>query len=363
MAINVVLLGLLGETGIGIEELYNYFKNNDKFNVTLVCFKKKEAFKKSLPLTEELSKLWSDKNLKFVFYESGDLKHLNPDYVFYGTPYPGMIPPDLQVGIVKKYAKICYFGYGYEVWHCRKYKHLIIDFLRKADMFFVENKIYYDEFMNHVRNEKATFRFPEKTYITGHPKVNSIKIQPEINYTTFGWNPRYVDVDSGYKNYVDFLINHFQNNENINLKCKFHPMQGIDRRKQFEKKTENNKNITVYEEIYYTKYFETIDVLISDVSSFIPEFFPTGKPIIFCFKKHYEIGDFLKELLKTVYVIKNVNELKEVLINLQNKIDPLKEKRLKFIEEHFSCYKPAQNIATELIQHSKIDPNFKKYNY
>ena len=41
MSINVVLLGLLGETGIGIEELYNCFKNNDKFNVTLVCFKKK----------------------------------------------------------------------------------------------------------------------------------------------------------------------------------------------------------------------------------------------------------------------------------------------------------------------------------
>ena len=362
MAINVILMVFNGETAVGMEELYHCFKSNDKINVTLLGIPMLDRLKSTLRHTSAkcITELWSEKNLEFVTYESGDLKFLNPDFVFYGTPYHGYIPPELQIDKVQKYAKICYFGYGYECWHCRKYKHLVIDFLRKADMFFVENKIYYNEFMQHIKNEKPEFRFKEKTYITGHPKVNSIKYQPEMNYTSFGWSPRWAPADSGFYDYKDFLTNHFQNDKDINLNVKYHPMMDIEWRKAFEKNIVNDENITIYREIYYTKYFETIDVLICDVSSFISEFFPTGKPVVFCFKPHYELGDFLKEQLKTCYVVKNTNELKKVLIDLKNKIDPLKENRLKFIEEHYSCYKPAQNVADELIKYANNNPDFKK---
>ena len=56
---------------------------------------------------------------------------------------------------------------------------------------------------------------------------------------------------------------------------------------------------------------EYIDVLITDLSSLVAEFFPTGKPIILLSNSD-KVSSFGKELLKGIYIIYTKDELEKI---------------------------------------------------
>lgn len=77
-------------------------------------------------------------------------------------------------------------------------------------------------------------------------------------------------------------------------------------------------------------YFNTIfnsDCLISDTSSFIADYFTTGKPIIYCHKVD-TFNELSKKMSEGFYWVHNWEELKKVLDDLKNGKDILKERRL-----------------------------------
>jgi hypothetical protein len=82
----------------------------------------------------------------------------------------------------------------------------------------------------------------------------------------------------------------------------------------------------------YEKTFWNSDMLLTDVSSVIAEYFLTGKPVVYC-----ETGSvpnqLLEEMMKVFYVVKTWEEAKEKVLALSQGIDPLKEERERKIEE------------------------------
>ena len=81
----------------------------------------------------------------------------------------------------------------------------------------------------------------------------------------------------------------------------------------------------------YDDAFNTADILVTDYSSTIIEFFLRGKPIIYCGKRE-ELSPQIAYVTKTFYYVNGWEQLKRVLDELKEGIDPLKEDRRIAIE-------------------------------
>ena len=90
-------------------------------------------------------------------------------------------------------------------------------------------------------------------------------------------------------------------------------------------------------------------VLVSDFSGVIPEYFVTGKPIIYCETNMIlqPTEDFTK-IISGCYCVKNEEELFHWLMELKSGNDPLYEKRQLIIEELFG---EKLNHASDMILH------------
>ena len=83
------------------------------------------------------------------------------------------------------------------------------------------------------------------------------------------------------------------------------------------------------------EYFDTIfnsDCLISDASSFIADYFMTGKPIIYCHKTDM-FNELSRKMSEGFYWAKNWEEVEKILNNLKTGKDELKEKRLQILRD------------------------------
>jgi CDP-glycerol glycerophosphotransferase (TagB/SpsB family) len=100
----------------------------------------------------------------------------------------------------------------------------------------------------------------------------------------------------------------------------------------------NLSNAYVYDSGNYIDIFKTSDILITDCSSFLAEYFPSGNPIIFLNRKDRAPFDsFGEKLKKSFYEINEFNEIPLVLENLiENKNDCLKNARKDLINKFFS---------------------------
>ena len=87
----------------------------------------------------------------------------------------------------------------------------------------------------------------------------------------------------------------------------------------------------------YFANFKKSDVLISDFSSIVPEYFLSGHPFIYFLKdNNYEIlSSELKKMVDCNYVARNFKEVKECLSLIRNQ-DPKKEARMSYLKEFSS---------------------------
>jgi len=93
-------------------------------------------------------------------------------------------------------------------------------------------------------------------------------------------------------------------------------------------------NSAVYDSGNYFNIFRTSDALITDSGSFLAEYLPTGKPIIWLASKNTvgfnPVGAILAE---SFYTAGNIKEFKSIFNNvIINGNDPLREKRMKAID-------------------------------
>ncbi|MBE6119202.1 MAG: hypothetical protein E7189_01995 [Erysipelotrichaceae bacterium] len=294
-----------------------------------------------------------------------DLKAYSPDYVIYQRPYDRYLPKEYQSAIVADYAKTVYVPYGFiflagvdEV----IMPHL---FYRNMYMFFCESKVTYD--FNCARYKSEIELGYKKGYNIGYPSLEDFLREKEKykveddDYFRVLWTPRWSDDKelggSSFMENKDNVVKLIDESEDIKLIFRPHPMtfnyfieKGSltkEEADEYIKKYEENDRLEYDKSPYYVKTLWENDVLFTDTSSIIAEYYLSDKPIVF-----YETGgsssEFFNELKKGMYCVDKWEDAKKVLLDLRAGVDPLKDVRRKIKEEMFG--KNNENIAKKYLE-------------
>ena len=279
-------------------------------------------------------------------YETGewlDPRTLKPDYVFFQQPYNVARPDCLLSNEVSQYAKILYLTYYVMVdLDSRAEECTPVDFMRDMSFYFAQNED--DKKFMEGRLEKGgpnVCQIP----VTGHPRLE--RITEHIGETCdlwhdpasfkILWTPRWTTNEGAchFFSYGDALKKYCRENEGIELMFRPHPQafkewKGTgeiteeDERRIREEFSQGNFQLDESRNFYPQMF--TSDVLISDPSSMIIDYFFTGRPIVYC--ANHGVNDGFVDVLKPgMYWLESWEEGEKGLDDLRRGIDPLKEIR------------------------------------
>ncbi len=306
-----------------------------------------------------------DDNLRLI-----NIKKRKYDYVFYQDPYNAHMPKELKSNDVFKHSKICYVPYGYTV--AENFSDLIMqnrDFFRTVSYFFSDSesvsKVVEKIFIN---SENCKYQNILNLGYPGFEKYINLQ-NTNIIDASITWAPRWTyDENVGGSHFIEYkekFISLREKYADISLIVRPHPMLFENMKKtgymtensinEYKLKLKNNKILLMDQGATYDVFKQT-QILISDISSVIPSFFMTGRPIIYC-KSNLEINKEFDELLKGIYVADSWEDVEKYLDMLLNGNDPLKTIRGQIINNGImSAHKGAEiRIVDYLIE------QFEKY--
>ena len=187
--------------------------------------------------------------------------------------------------------------------------------------------------------------FGKRLYNIGYPRFDTIDVhEARAIGNTILWMPRWTaakqiadgNIGSHFFDYNDDLLEYVDSQDYYRLVIRPHPLMfenyieyGLMSEKDvltYKEVLENNGKFLLDEKPSYDDAFNQADVLVTDYSSTIIEFFLRGKPVIYCGKKD-DLSPQIADVTKTFYYVNGWEQVKDVLDNLKNGIDPLNEER------------------------------------
>lgn len=354
--INVVFIVFEPETWLMFQSLYDTFSNSEKINLTIIVIPYAHS---TLPVgtykDAGMREYLSSKHIPYIYgYDKDtdtwiDIFSLRPDYVFYQAPYNGMYPDVLKSNYVSQFAQICYVPYGafLQTFELEQVVHPK-DFFHDVTFFFLPTKAHKKIFVEssisrHLHIDQNNIIVSGLTKIEHSINHNEQNEQKKSNIKIL-WTPRWTTQEGvcTFFDYYDFLIDITTKHENISLILRPHPLmfQNFLHTKELTEqdiekiyKDFNVKNRRIDCEGDYTPTFKEVDVLISDLSSMIYEFFLYEKPIIYTHKKNF-FNEFGNMLLKECYWANNSQDIDTFITNLIDNNDYKKDDRIQFINNY-----------------------------
>lgn len=369
--INVIFLVQFPEMWNSEKTVFFELMRNELFNPLIVC----------VPKYTLLHDKWGYKfyktNEAYQYFKSNgyeaidssrdcewvDLKSLCPDYIFIQRPYSDQLPKKYQFKSLFKFCLLCYIPYGVDI-SSDFHKNIVFNdnLLKYCSLFFSDsdaNKQYFDE---------HKFTREQICFVTGHPRldyfVNRSCKKQKVFSKTILWLPRWYIGQNGnnessfFKN-IEFLLDYLKENRDCKLIIRPHPLMfnyfinhniwTKEDYHNFEKRIKIMGNVELDKENDYLISFETSDILISDYTSLLLEYFATGKPILYC-GENDAFNEYGNKMAQTFYKMRNIDDLKKALdkLILEN-IDELKEKRDCVIKDMFNFDQTAASRIMNII--------------
>ena len=279
-----------------------------------------------------------------------DLKSMGFDYTFYQRPYDHYLPKQYQSDTLVKYTKICYIPYATPEGKTTGIYPSV--FMRNVYFGFMEDE-------NSARlNDLMHPHELHKSFLSlGYPVFEkAIDAPQECIFKSVLWTPRWTISGSHFLHYHKHLEEFDWSGKKLIVRP--HPLMWSQFRK-YNKITAQEaediqalwkeKNIEYDSNANIEDTFRNTDILLSDVSSVIPVFFLSGKPIVFC-PSNMDFGPLFSSLLPGLYVAQTWEELKAHLDMLLSGEDPLRETRREIIEKSFSQNRNATEKIVEKIR-------------
>ncbi len=364
----------------GYQSIYDAMKNDDNFeilpiiNYPIITYRRQEflqgkniSFFKSLGID----------SLDGFDYKKNQYKHIEdfkPDIVFYQQPW--YIKHFERPEFVSKYALTCIISYGFtsidtQSWGSEDIRKLSGNMWKMFAESDYHNKFY---------QKAAQLKHKDILLTKGYPKLDFYKTPIEKKYERLWkdegkevthriiWAPhhsieKYGFEMSNFKEQYLYFLNLAKNHLEYNFIVKPHPslrykcisekFMTAEEYDAYIDEWNSLDNASVYTDGNYFDIFKTSDVLITDSSSFLAEYFYSGKPIIF-FKSANRAGfnEFGLKLINGFYIPAKKEETEDLLHKLLiEKRDPLKNLREQIIQKEF--YYPKNGVGQEIVKYLK----------
>ena len=366
--VNVVFIVQFPEMWNSLSSVYEAIKKDNAFNVFVVAFPKRGS---------DASFSFEEKNDAFNFCKQKGidavdgfenkkiflLKTFQPDYVFVQRPYDPFLPKKYSLKNISKKSLICYIPYSGRM---TKGIHLSIEFDRIVKYFYIlfadcsDAKAYV---MDKIKNN--SYRKIQKVYDVGFPRFDLInKKQNDGNVIKkVLWMPRWSTSSSNnrsyFYDYLETIISAFSVHCDLNLIIRPHPLMFSNFIKTgFKTKEDIDKlmlrincipNISFDNNANYLDTFDNVDLLLSDATSLLLEFFFTNKPVIL-FDNIEPLTDDCSKIVSTFYRCNNPKHFIDIFERLLRGDDSKKEKREKTIEDLYPSDGSVSNKIVAIIK-------------
>lgn len=298
-----------------------------------------------------------------------DLKKSEPDYVFHSRPYNQTMPKQYTSSKISKYALICNIMYATTLVIDVQNMLLNRDFFKDVFCYFAfnreEEKLFKKRFHKGIQKGTQTC-YPFGTTVLEQMLLSkSIKGSRSFKKTVL-WTPRWsTDSKIGgsnffrYKNLIQELIAKY---DDVMFIIRPHPLMfgnfvstGEMTKKEvidFKNYCKKKKNVQLDEKKEYNDTFWHSDILITDASSIVLEYYVTSKPIIYCTSNvDFTYPLYAQKVLANSYIVDNTSELVKAFEQLYNDNDYKQEKRKDSVMEIFGDIENSSaNIVSTLRQ-------------
>lgn len=297
-----------------------------------------------------------------------NIKDFNFDYVFFPRPYDTYLPEGLRSTDLVKITRCCYIPYGYSLSDNFNDCNVDNSFFDNIYMEFTESK--YIQSLLYQKYKKSCEKGIRHFEYLGYPCLEKyLNIKPREKISTITWTPRWsYDIKHGGSNFIEYKDKFLNLCKKLpkDMKVIFrpHPLMFDELIKKNIISTEekdnyikelNSLNIKMDLENPIDFILEKTDLLITDLSSIITEFFLTNRPVIYC-KKGIEFNRSAKEFEQYMYVTTSWEEVEYYVFELLLERDILKSARREFIDMEF---KDIENSAKKIVDRIISDYNKK----
>lgn len=336
--------------------------NNGKRYMLMNMEETYQSFKKK---GYNVIKAYDEKNDKYVSLRE-DLK---PDLLAYTNPYKGLIDDRYYITNFPDILTF-YVPYGFnsaKLWNMI-YCQLLTNVVWR---YYVETDTHQDYAKKYSLNKGIN------TVVTGYPGIDElIDINYSIHSNPWGntnkkkkiiWAPHHTIeavFNIKFSNFLrdaDFMLDIAKKYSNdITIAFKPHPLLknklykiwGEDKTNTYYLEWGKTTN-TFLHEGEYTDLFLNSDAMIHDSGSFLIEYLYTNKPVMRIMTGEdltTVLNDFALQCLTVYYKAYSQIDIEHFIQNVINGIDPLKERRTKFVNNVLMPKgSPSQNILNDLI--------------
>lgn len=343
-----------------LEPIFSKMQNDQRFNPTIVC----------VPLNIKnhvlMDKNGNDTYQYFInhgykavnaFLDDGswfDLKQLKPDYLFHSRPYNYFMPIDYTSNKVVKYCLICNIMYGACLAENDQTVCINKDYFKNVYCYFafdLYEMSYYKSIFRIGISNNIQKCFPYGA--TGIEQILKSKIENrKTNFKkTVLWTPRWsTDPFVGGSNFFNYratITCLAEDNKDVLFVFRPHPLMFSNFVKtgemteneveEFKKYCQIQDNIILDESNDYSLTFWNSDILITDLSGIVPEYFITKKPIIYCHSNVcFKYTESIEKLIHSCYEAKKSTDVNSFFYQLINSNDCMLKKREECMDELFS---------------------------
>lgn len=295
-------------------------------------------------------------------------KDINPDIIFYTNPYHNLI--DARY-FITNYRDLLTVYVPYSINNScaydANYNLILYNLLWR---YYLPTVCHQNYSVEYARNKGVN------VVVSGYPGIEPLidgrvpcdkDWKEKNNKKRFIWAPHHTIEPVGvvyyscFLQYCDFMIemaNKYKNEIQIVfkphplLKNKLYLLWGKDRTDEYYSKwlqmPNTNLNDGDYEDLFLTS-----DAMIHDSGSFISEYLYVNKPVMRTLNGIDESdkqNGFSLECISNHYLANNAHEIEQFIQNVIAGIDPMKEKRTKFINEVLMPNgSPSKNIIDDIL--------------
>lgn len=299
-----------------------------------------------------------------------DLKTLELGYVFYPRPYNRLLPACYQSQKVSRYSRICLIMYGIAFAEEDTKTALNRDFMSHVYAYFAETD--YAQARNRKNNSLLHALGLQKSLTLGYPAFDELLKKKGEDSSSWAfsknafrvlWTPRWTtDKSLGGTNFFTFcdsLMEYARKNPDVDILHRPHPLalnhflqigaMTAQQVEEYQCLCRELPNVCLDPEKAYEATLWGASVLVSDISGMMPEFFVTGKPLVFCCgNMELTLTPHIQKMLEGCYIAETPEDLFQILQTLKNGEDPLWEKRQQLIRELFGDLN--KNTADRILQ-------------